>query len=100
MARLLAATSFWKANMLQLKHMLGAGGAIQKASENLSDCGTAPYHRFFLVRDEGVVARTRPLVVGVLERTVLDRIAALIPLSSCMAFDSELPTTPLLDSFR
>ena len=52
MARLLTATSFWKANMLQLKHMVGTGGAIQKPSENLSDCSTAPYHRFFLVRNE------------------------------------------------
>lgn len=29
------------------------GGAIPKPSENLSDCGTAPYHRFLVVRDEG-----------------------------------------------
>jgi len=35
-----------------MKHLVGAGGAIQKPSENLSDCGTAPYHRFFLVRNE------------------------------------------------
>ncbi len=48
--------------MLQLKHMVGAGGAIQKPSENLSDCGTAPYHRFFLVRDEGAIGPNPPLV--------------------------------------
>ena len=46
--------------MLQLEHMVGAGGAIQKPSENLSDCGTAPYHRFFLVRDEGAIGPNPP----------------------------------------
>src|SRR6266576_67174 len=38
----------------------GAGGAIQKPSENLSECGTAPYHRFFLVRDEGAIGPNPP----------------------------------------
>src|SRR2546430_15539950 len=38
----------------------GAGGAIQKPSENLSDCGTAPCHRFFLVRDEGAIGPNPP----------------------------------------
>jgi hypothetical protein len=33
----------------------GASGAIQSLSKNLSDCGTVPYHRFFLVRNEEVV---------------------------------------------
>jgi hypothetical protein len=68
MARLLTATSFWKANMLQLKHMVGAGGAIQKPSENQSDCGTAPYHRFFLVRDEGAIGPNPPWSTGIMLR--------------------------------
>ncbi len=68
MARLLTATSFWKANMLQLKHMVGAGGAIQKPSENLSDCGTAPYHRFFPVRDERAIGPNPPASTGIMLR--------------------------------
>jgi len=54
--------------MLQLEHMVGAGGAIQKPSENLSDCGTAPYHRFFLVRDEGAIGPNPPSSTGIMLR--------------------------------